>query len=245
MLIKRITLKKLLSFNDTTVELGQLNILIGPNAVGKSNLIEAVALLQAAPTNLANQILRGGGIRQWLWLGDRVPSPIATLECELILSSGQMVSPLIYRLQFSEDATGFVILNEQLAKGGEANFFLAPSGIYFERSSGNATFGPEAPELVRAQARAMALSNTESVLSRFKSPIDLTPITQVGNHFEQIRVFREFKTGSASQARYGISTSIPKESLVDGADNLALVLNDCIYLPPQSPGGSGRGQSRC
>jgi predicted ATP-dependent endonuclease of OLD family len=36
MLIKRLTLKKILSFNETTVELGQLNVLIGANAVGKA-----------------------------------------------------------------------------------------------------------------------------------------------------------------------------------------------------------------
>src|SRR5712692_8956566 len=107
MLIKRLTLKKLLSFNDSTVELGQLNVLIGPNAVGKSNLIEAISLLRAAPTSLANEVLRGGGVRQWIWLGDRVPSPIATLDCELILGRGRQVGPLVYRLQFSEDAKGF------------------------------------------------------------------------------------------------------------------------------------------
>jgi predicted ATPase len=79
MFIQRLTLKKLLSFNDATVELGQLNVLIGPNAVGKSNLIEVIGLLQAAPTSLAAAILRGGGVRQWLWLGDAVPSPIASI----------------------------------------------------------------------------------------------------------------------------------------------------------------------
>src|ERR1017187_4731743 len=47
MLIKRLTLKKILSFNETTVELGQLNVLIRANAVRKSNLIEAISLLQA------------------------------------------------------------------------------------------------------------------------------------------------------------------------------------------------------
>ena len=118
MSIKRLTLKKLLSFNDTTVELRQLNVLIGPNAVGKSNLIEALGLLQSAPTNMANQILRGGGIRQWLWLGDAAPSPIATIECELVLPSGRQAGPLVYRLQFSEDSKGFVILDEHLAKSG-------------------------------------------------------------------------------------------------------------------------------
>src|SRR5207302_776713 len=62
------------------------------------------------------------------------------------------------------------------------------------------------------------------------SPIDPTPITQVGSQFEQIKVFREFKTGPGSQTRYGISTSVPKESLMDGADNLALVLNELDFL---------------
>ena len=53
MLIERLRLKKILSFNDATIKLGQLNVLIGPNGVGKSNLIEVIGLLQAAPNGLA------------------------------------------------------------------------------------------------------------------------------------------------------------------------------------------------
>jgi predicted ATPase len=227
MFIKRLTLKKLLSFNDSTVELGQLNVLIGPNAVGKSNLIEAVSLLQSAPTSIASEILRGGGIRQWLWLGDPVPSPIATLECELVQTSGRQVGPLMYRLQFSEDSEGFVILDEQLAKCG-SNTDPASSEVYFERSSLGAKFGVDALKLTR-ESQTVALPRTESVLSRFKSPVDPTPITKVGRHFEQIRIFREFRTGPASQTRYGISTSVPKESLRDGADNLSLVLHELDF----------------
>jgi recombinational DNA repair ATPase RecF len=70
MFINRLTLKKLLSFNDATVELGPLNVLIGPNAVGKTNLIEAIGLLQAAPDSLS-AVLLSGGVRQWLCLGAR------------------------------------------------------------------------------------------------------------------------------------------------------------------------------
>jgi predicted ATPase len=213
MSIKRLTLKKLLSFNDSTVELGQLNVLIGPNAVGKSNLIDAVSLLQSAPTSIASAILRGGGIRQWLWLGDRVPSPIATLECELVQRRGRQVGPLVYRLQFSEDSQGFVILDEQLAKSGSGTG-LAGSEIYFERSSLN----------------TQGLARAESALARIKSLVDQTPITEVGSYFEEIRIFREFKTGPASGTRHGTSTSVPKESLRDGADNLAMVLHELDFL---------------
>jgi predicted ATPase len=83
MLIKRLTLKKILSFNETTVELGPLNVLIGANAVGKSNLIEAISLLQAAPTRIEGRILRGGGVRQWLWLGDNILLQSARWNVEL------------------------------------------------------------------------------------------------------------------------------------------------------------------
>ena len=224
MFLQKLTLKNVLSFKDSTVELGQLNVLIGPNAVGKSNLIEAISLLKAAPGNLANEMLRGGGVRQWIWLGDAVPSPIATLDCDLHLSRGRQFGPLVYRLQFSEDSKGFVILEEHLA-GAYPN-----PEIHFSRSYTHAELGNRAPELARLQAEAIAIPANESILSRFKSPIDPSPITEVGNHFEQIRIFREFRTGPMSQTRYGISTSIPKDALMDGGDNLALVLNELDFL---------------
>jgi len=230
MLIKRLSLKKILSFNDTEVELGQLNVLIGPNAVGKSNLIEVIGLLQAAPTNLAAAILRGGGVRQWLWLGDPVPSPIGTIECELTLTRGRQVGQFVYQVRFSEDASGFIILSEGLAKNTGPIDIENPLA-YFVRSFNHAEFGgTQAPELARAKGETMKLSPSESVLSQFKSPIDSTPITEVGNHFAQIRIFREFRTGPGSPARYGISAAAPKDALVDGSDNLALMLHELDFL---------------
>src|ERR1035441_2037536 len=183
MFIKRLRLKKLLSFNDTEVELRQLNVLIGPNAVGKSNLIEAVSLLQAAPSSLEGTLHRGGGVRQWLSLSDR--SPIATVECELSLSRG----PLAYRLKFLEDAglpAGFVIHSELLTKSGPHANSEDPDA-YFTRGLGRVAFG-HVPE------STSPVSPTESVLSLYKSPVDPTPITEVGREFEQIRIFREFRT---------------------------------------------------
>src|ERR1700690_3834159 len=117
MLIKRLALKKTLSFNDTTVELGPLNVLIGPNAVGKSNLIEAISLLQAAPTGIEGQILRGGGVRQWLWLGDREPATWASIGCELTIPHRPQWGPLFYRLDFRGGLPGFEILHERLMDG--------------------------------------------------------------------------------------------------------------------------------
>lgn len=51
--LQKITLQNLLSFgpDPMTLDLGNLNILIGPNASGKSNLIEAISLLRALPVS--------------------------------------------------------------------------------------------------------------------------------------------------------------------------------------------------
>ena len=216
--IKRLRLKKILSFNDSSLELEPLNILIGPNAVGKSNLIEAISLLQAAPTSIENQILRGGGVRQWLWLGDREPAEFAEVECELTLPRRPQSGPLSYRLDFWGGPAGFEILHERLMGGG--------SDAYFMRNSTGVRFGSQAVEL----GTGLAMSPKESVFARLKSPIDPTPITEVGGYFEQIRIFREFRTGPTSEARHGASTSVPNDFLSEDAYNLPLVLNEWDFL---------------
>jgi DNA repair ATPase RecN len=52
MLLDRITLRNLLSFKDASLNLAPLNILIGETTSGKSNLIEAIGLLQGATVGL-------------------------------------------------------------------------------------------------------------------------------------------------------------------------------------------------
>ena len=228
MLLKRLQLTNLLSFKKTSVDLRQLNVLIGPNAVGKSNLIEAVSLLQAAPTSLSQEMLRGGGVRQWLSLGGGIPSPIGSLECEVRLASGRQVGDLSYRLEFSEDANGFVILGESLTHDGRESSSSNPD-VYFHRSYNSADFGPKALELLPSISGSVTVSPGESILAQFKNPLDPTPITNLGSHFTRIRIFREFRTSVGSQARYGVSTNISKDFLSDGADNLALVLHELDF----------------
>ena len=53
-LIQSLKLRNLLSYGPegVEIELLPLNVLIGPNASGKSNLVEAIGLLAAAPRDL-------------------------------------------------------------------------------------------------------------------------------------------------------------------------------------------------
>ena len=61
-LLKSISVKGLLSYKDVSLDLRPLNVLIGPNASGKSNLIEVINLLQATPRDLSGFVRRSGGI---------------------------------------------------------------------------------------------------------------------------------------------------------------------------------------
>src|SRR5580658_2874481 len=104
MLLRQVKLENLLSFRNTTVELRGLNVLIGANASGKSNLIEAIGLLQAAPVDLSAAIRRLGGVHVVCSLAGPDPSPISSIQCSEINDE-----PLKYRLEFNEAADGFII----------------------------------------------------------------------------------------------------------------------------------------
>ncbi|WP_235006837.1 AAA family ATPase [Calothrix rhizosoleniae] len=82
--IKSLQLENFLSYGSKSeeIELKPLNVLIGANASGKSNLIEAIALLKATPTDLPAPIRQGGGINDFLWKGDK-KTPVARIKATI------------------------------------------------------------------------------------------------------------------------------------------------------------------
>ncbi|MDE7255168.1 MAG: AAA family ATPase, partial [Helicobacter sp.] len=83
-LLSRIKLKNLLSFNEEGIDMGlrNLNVLVGANGSGKSNLIEALSLLRTAPIHLASGMREMGGIATWLHKSQQETGsiPIASIE---------------------------------------------------------------------------------------------------------------------------------------------------------------------
>jgi predicted ATPase len=70
--IDSVYLQNVLSFGSDGVEidLQPLNVIVGANGSGKSNFLEAFRLFEAAPRDLTQPILRGGGIDEWIWKGE-------------------------------------------------------------------------------------------------------------------------------------------------------------------------------
>jgi len=216
MLLHSITLTDLLSFNQTTLELRPLNVLIGANVSGKSNLISAIGLLKAAPGNLLDAINLGGGVRQWI--SQRLPRRIiAAIQAEVELSEADR---LRYSLSFSEQDLGLHIVSESLRSVQDG-----AGWVYFERGLGRVSIY-KAPGL---PPRETDIQESRSLLAAYRDPTDPGPTTRLGDAFGAIRVFRSFNTSPTSQARRGASVGSQKDFLLDGGDNLALVLQNLSF----------------
>ncbi len=109
--IHSIKLKNILSFGSEgqEIELQPLNVLIGPNASGKSNFIEVLRLMSYLPRDIGKPISDGGGIGEWLWKGGE-PNPVA--EIDVLFSGSNNLSTVPYRIAFTEAWQTFKIVEE-------------------------------------------------------------------------------------------------------------------------------------
>jgi predicted ATPase len=95
--ITRLTLTNFLSYRESTVDLGDLVALVGPNASGKSNAVASVKLLHDIPTyGLPTALARRGGFDQLRHRSEGRPyDPAIALEFSL----GDGLAPSLYELK--------------------------------------------------------------------------------------------------------------------------------------------------
>ena len=79
-ILRELTLRNILSYGpeEQPLHLERLNVLIGSNGSGKSNLLEALALMRAAQGDFRRFIGQRGGVSEWVWKGK--PDGMASIE---------------------------------------------------------------------------------------------------------------------------------------------------------------------
>lgn len=232
--LNQLKLKNFLSYGseEATVDLEPLNVIIGPNASGKSNLLEALSLFKALPNDLGVPIRQGGGVDEWLWKGAEA-TPTAELEAVVDYPDGVM--PLRYKLQFTMAGQRLELTDEAVESEHPSNEHQDDVYFFYRFQQGrpviNVRSVPETqPGTDRGRQQRMLkredLKPDQSVLSQRKDP-DLYPeLTFVGTRFSEIHLYREWNLGRHTAPRMPQKTDLPGDFLLEDGSNLGLVINN-------------------
>lgn len=225
--LRTIRVQNLLSFGPDTVELELrgLNVLIGANGVGKSNLIEVLSLLRAAPSDLLEPIRAGGGIAEWLWKGTD-GAPIATVDLTATYPSGKM--PLRHRISVAMDAQRTQLVDEAIENEKPSRLGDTVPYFYYRFQNGRPVLNVNAAQ---RELRREDLASDQSVISQRRDPDQYPELTYLATEYSKFKVFREWNLGRGAQVRRPQATDLESSYLHENAANLALVLNDLEHKP--------------
>jgi predicted ATPase len=198
--------------------LANLNVLVGPNGSGKSNILEAIALLRAAPTDLRPVILRGGGVSEWVWKGN--PQGNATLEAIFDNPAGSQA--LRHALAFQAEKQRFRLVDERIENEQPDEGQSEPDFYY--RNRGGRHF-VNAREGGQRQLRRENVQPDLSILAQLRDPESYPEISYLANAYGRIRLYREWTFGRTTVFREPQRADARNDRLEEDFSNLGLFLN--------------------
>ncbi len=242
-----IQLQGLLSFGPASqpIELQPLNVLIGPNGVGKSNLIEAINLLRTMPSDLTAGIREGGGITEMLWKGadanksayiqavlashpeERFAQEGVNLEHEIVITAQNQ------RLQVEAEQ----IENDRPLWGYHNTFFFyrfnfgdAHQPTFSRVDATDNTDAATGQQKNKRRLERGELSPQQSVLAQGRRfPGKYPELAYLADQYERIAIYRNWGIGRNVAARSAQPADLPSDYLLEDGSNLAHVLNELRY----------------
>ena len=226
--IHTILLDNILSYGYTDeLTLEPLNVLIGPNASGKSNLIEIIALLAETPRNIQHRILLGGGAREWIWKGSEqleISSVEVTVESKW--------EPIRYRLSFTENAQRFVLVDEVIEEATpDPNL---PNYYYSYQIAKVLSSAPKEDykSLGMHYLSDISIKDIDPELSILAQQRGAHPkLTYLANHFGRIQFYRKWDFPKDEPPRQPGRLDLPRNFLSELGYNLSSVMNSLLTNP--------------
>ena len=233
--IQTIRLESVLSYGPETPAFAMepLNVLIGPNASGKSNLIEALSILAAAPQDIQVPFREGGGVGEWLWKGSQDPLRTAAVEVTVEDFAGRPTS-LRYRLSFGDLFSRFTLLDEVVEEEQPSE----PDGMpkfYYQYRGGQPVVRVDGEALSELHLKREDLESGQSILSQLRLPgLSLgieSGVAYLTVTFNQMRFYREFQLGPNTPLRRPQQADLPQNYLLEDGSNLSVVLSFMLNQP--------------
>lgn len=211
-LIEKIRLRNILSFGDKGEEitLEPLNIIIGQNASGKSNLVDVIKLLRELwlGNQLSDFLSKNGGVDEWLWKGKKT-GLFAEVGIQILPVSEEEVNE--YNLSFGKGILDYAVIFDEKIKNKNQKDYL------------NRTQAITAENPIRKKI------TSESIFSKYHNFI-FQKIEYEYYTFKysvsEIQIYSDLQTSRNAEIRRPQNSDAPNEFLIEDASNLSLVLND-------------------
>ena len=226
MLFKSLHLRNFLSFGSDClpVELGPLNVIIGANCSGKSNFVEAIDLMRAAPcaseSSNSRAIVRdGGGPGEWIWKGAKDD---CGASIEAVLDHPGRETDLRYMMRFAEDGENRFEIREERVEDAVPSGGRNDPHFYCRRVDGK--------KLLEDNGNHREVENGEidpgtSMLAHCKDPDRYPELAWLGDTFGNLRIYREWNFGRNSALRVPQTADQPDDRLSSDVGNLGPVLD--------------------
>lgn len=230
LLIRSITLKNILSYglDGIAMPLSSLNVLIGTNGSGKSNLIESIVLLRSAKSenDLRETVRSGGGVNEWVWKGDDQSAAMI----DAVINNPLGSQPLRHRLAFRADGQGFFRLDDECIENEKPYPGKDDPYFYYRFQQGRPIVNVNGVERKLAQEHVQP---DISILAQRRDPEAYPEITYLAASYEKIRIYREWAFGRNVNAltRNRQPADMRFDRLEEDFSNLGLFLNYLGQFP--------------
>lgn len=224
--LQKIVLSNVLSFGPQTMELEleNLNVFIGPNSAGKSNLIEVIGLMRDTPKDIRAAVRKSGGVSEWIWKGNKEsPAVINMIVCN---PTGKQ--PLRHLLSFRADKQGFQLEDEKIENekpypGEKETYF------YYRFQQGHPVVNTKGSPW-RKLARE-TLNTDLSILAQRRDPDNYPELSYLAEVYDNIRIYRDWAFGRSTVFREPQKADMRNDRLEEDFSNLGMFLNRLRRTP--------------